>query len=341
MASVIFISHIGIREWEIKYCGGMKRVRKITKSCTLWMFLFAILFGGVMLLSDRQQISDLKNLKEAGKQSLMPVNTKQVQREMYQKGRGSYTEIDNYVSFRVMIQGEERYIWISTGGAYGEDSPDVGHMAVRNKKVIERYIFYAGDHVYESKNCATVAAYVENEIGFRIKIVLVILGIGVLLDILRGIFSLRRLPKTQGDIANYGVCRHNSGLYVALMLISLFCAGIFTGVIVSGCFGLESVWIGIIFGGLVLLFCVLAVVSFLLCLNRAVLVSAEEVVFRNAFGKSFRYSREQVQGYRETRGYRYHNLTIMTADKSIMVRTDCTNCTTVVEKLKEYYTPLL
>lgn len=152
-------------------------MRKERKGNIIFTVLFCVAVFAFFVLMNISEIMDYSKIKAAGKKSLLPVDIKQETKKRYYKGRTTQTTT-NYVKFVVEINNEKKAFWMPTSKAYGENTPSAGLAAVSGKKKIERYIFYTENHIYYSKDAATVNEYIKESV--KDKILVYVLFIAVL-----------------------------------------------------------------------------------------------------------------------------------------------------------------
>lgn len=161
------------------------------------LILFVVCAIVVGLFSNIREIMDYPKIKAAGKKNLMPVDIKQKTRKRYYRGRTT-SSVTNYVKFTLEINGKNLAFWMPASDAYGENSPSVGLSAIREKKKIERYIFYTDDNIYYSEKEATVSGYIKESIINRIMVlgmIIVMSGIVFLIYYVIAFFATKRKNK--------------------------------------------------------------------------------------------------------------------------------------------------
>ncbi len=141
----------------------------MNKFAKVYMALLLLFMVLVFVFKDRQEFADYGKLQEAGIKTLTPVKVEQTQSQTRTR-RGSSQTYHNYVRFEVEIEGEKYSFRVSTADAYGEDSVDAGLKGVKEKKTIDRHIFYTEEHIYCSKTAETKEEFIKERIKTKVMV---------------------------------------------------------------------------------------------------------------------------------------------------------------------------
>lgn len=163
----------------------------MNKFAKVYMALLLLFMVLIFVFKDRQEFADYGKLQEAGIKTLTPVKVEQTQSQTRTR-RGSSQTYHNYVRFEVEIEGKKYSFRVSTADAYGEDSVDAGLKGVKEKKTIDRHIFYTEEHIYCSKTAETKEEFIKERIKTKAMVgglTILIAGVAMFLG---GSFGKRR-----------------------------------------------------------------------------------------------------------------------------------------------------
>lgn len=282
----------------------------------------------------------LAEMTELGYQELVPV-AKATKPITVNDGQQS---TEYYVVVEVETVDGPHKMNILMSQAYDEENLVTNLENYRKKKKVSGYYFYSetNGEVYFSKDIATAQEYMESRAEMLVRIVLLLnIFLIVVLALATG-FGFSRLPFIPGG--NWTkeqliVCRYSNFAYGLLAVLCLAMGG---GMVWLACFmwthpeGSDSFVVAPMFVVLGLAFIALGVLFILFMKNYVVVFYPKGIVYRNAIGRTWFFTDEQVEYASVIHAYRNHSIRVQTKEKNVWLNYYCTNYnraeTYVVEK---------
>ncbi len=234
-----------------------------------------------------------------------------------------------------------RWAYIEMEEAYEEEDIRKCLDYYRVKKTVDGYYFYSKEKrkVYFSKEIATAKEYMESNAKGTVELIIGIDLTILVAILLTSMFKVDKLPDIPGkwERDELIVCR-----YVGFMFgfLAAMCAGLgvaLTGVsvhLLTNAGNLEAFFTAMLFPVLTLMMFAEAGMIVLFMRNFALVFYPEGVVFRDLFGKTWSFTKEEIMRVRLMGSKAFY---VQTKEKSICVTSFGTNYYSAEEYVKKKY----
>lgn len=226
-----------------------------------------------------------------------------------------------------------KQLYIEIEEAYDEDDLLKSLNYYSSKKKVGGYYFYSEINraVYFSKDIATAQEYMESRAKIVVQTVVILnvaLIIIILLTTIMGATKLPLIPGGDWTKEQLVVCRYSNFSYSVLAVMCIAFGGgmiYLTYYLLTSAESADSIMAGIMFGPLALTFIAMGILFILFMKNYVLVLYPKGIVYRNAIGRTWFFTDEQVEYVSVIHAYRNHSFRIQTREKNIWINYYCTN----------------
>lgn len=250
-----------------------------------------------------------------------------------------------YVVVAVDTKEGERQLYIEIEEAYEEEDLVKCLNSYRAKKKVGGYYFYSETNreAYFSKEISTAKEYMKNSAKGVIDVVIVINATIIAVIILMAYMGRMKLPFIPGG--NWGkdqliVCRYNNATYGFLALMCIAMGGgmiVLSGYLLTSAENMDTLLPGLMFIPLAVAFLAMGILFMLFMKYYALVIYPKGIVYRNAIGRTWFFTDEEVQYVSVIHAYRNHSFRIQTKEKNIWINYYCTNYNRAERYLEQKY----
>lgn len=314
----------------------MKRIKNI-----VYVILIIIVSGAFLSFMWYKVWKPLSQMTELGYQELTPV-AKATKPITLSDGQES---TQYYVVVAVDTKDGERQLYIEIEEAYAEEDLAKCLNSYRAKKKVGGYYFYSEvkQEAYFSKDIATAKEYIKNRAKGVIEIV-VIIDVAVIAVIVLMAFAERmKLPFIPGgnwENNQLIVCRYNNSTYGFLAVLCIGMGGgmiFLSSYLLSTAENMDTFLPGLMFVPLAVAFLAMGILFILFMKYYVLVIYPKGLVYRNAIGRTWFFTDEEVQCVSVIHAYRNHSFRIQTKEKNIWINYYCTNYNRAEHYLEQKY----
>lgn len=271
--------------------------------------LIIVLSAVLFVILERDIIFNIADLKEHGYVEMTASDI--VRMVKTENGREVLTN-DYRVKFILEIEGEKRTVTLSTYEAYGKKDYIEVKKCYNEKCVVKGWVYYTDEDIYFSKECSQKDEFIKDEIKMGL-----IIAVGadvffifpmILLSILNA-GRMKFIPASKREIPI--ICTYRTFTFAMVFEISCVMTVVMSMVSYS-LIKNNDISIASAFMLLAAAFLFLAVIFVLYMKNRVVVFHEDGIIFKTAMGKIYYINKNDIDGYKDTRGYKTHNLTVFT-----------------------------
>lgn len=307
----------------------------------LYLILIIVISGTFLAFMWYKVWKPLSEMTELGYQELSPV-AKATKPITLSDGHES---TQYYVVVAVDTKDGERQLYIEIEEAYAEEDLVKCLNSYRAKKKVGGYYCYSESsrEAYFSKEISTAKEYMQSRAKGVIEIVVVI-DVALIAVIMLMVFMGRmKLPFIPGG--NWGsdqliVCRYNNATYgfLAVMCIGMGGGMIFlSGYLLTSAENMDTLLPGLMFIPLAIAFLAMGILFMLFMKYYVLVIYPKGLVYRNAIGRTWFFTDEQVQYVSVIHAYRNHSFRIQTEEKNVWINYYCTNYNQAERYVEEKY----
>lgn len=250
-----------------------------------------------------------------------------------------------YVVVAIDTKDGTKQLYIEIEEAYQEEDLRKCLNNYSAKKKVGGYYFYSETNqtLYFSKDVATAKEYMKSRAKSVIGIVVIIDVALIAVIMLMAFMGRMKLPFIPGG--NWGndqliVCRYNNATYgfLAVMCIGMGGGMIFlSGYLLTSAENMDTFLPGLMFVPLAVAFLAMGILFMLFMKYYVLVLYPKGLVYRNAIGRTWFFTDEQVQYVSVIHAYRNHSFRIQTKEKNIWINYYCTNYNQAERYLEQKY----
>lgn len=250
-----------------------------------------------------------------------------------------------YVVVAMDTKDGTKQLYIEIEKAYQEEDLMKCLNAYRGKKKVGGYYFYseAKQKLYFSKEIETAKEYAANSAKGVIWIVVIIdiaLIAVITLMVFMGRMKLPFIPGGNWSSDQLIVCRYNNATYGFLAVLCIGMGGgmiFLSGYLLTSAKSMDEFLPGLMFIPLSIAFLAMGILFVLFMKYYVLVLYPKGFVYRNAIGRTWFFTDEQVQYVSVIHAYRNHSFRIQTQEKNVWMNYYCTNYNRAERYVEEKY----